>query len=190
VTISADELEAENLFLRKSKSSTRLKIPPQPRSRSLPSAQPGNSHAQSRAGLWSIKKRREIFEPPRRACSLFHIEQARAFKRDLAEQRGGRSGEPLSKASLYATLTALKRFFVWLAGVPGYKSRITYADAEYFNLSAKDTRIAKATRPPLLAKAQMSPCLSKPTGMRSVRRLQDLALRPCFSRHFGPGPRM
>jgi len=76
----------------------------------------------------------------------FHIEQARAFKRDLSEQRG-RSGEPLSKATLHATLTALKRFFVWLAGQPGYKSRLTYADAEYFNLSAKETRIAKATRP-------------------------------------------
>ena len=77
----------------------------------------------------------------------FHIEQAKAFKRDLADQRGHRSGEPLSKATLYATLTALKRFFVWLAGQPGYKSRISYSDAEYFNLSAKETRIAKATRP-------------------------------------------
>jgi hypothetical protein len=54
----------------------------------------------------------------------FHIEQAKAFKRDLADQRGHRSGEPLSKPTLYATLTALKRFFVWLAGQPGYKSRI------------------------------------------------------------------
>jgi integrase len=77
----------------------------------------------------------------------FHIEQAKAFKRDLTEQRGSRSSEPLSKATLYTTLTALKRFFIWLAGQPGYKSRISYADAEYFNLSAKDTRIAKATRP-------------------------------------------
>jgi integrase len=77
----------------------------------------------------------------------FHIEQAKSFKRDLADQRGRRSGEPLSKATLYATLTALKRFFVWLAGQPGYKSRISYSDAEYFNLSAKETRIAKAIRP-------------------------------------------
>src|SRR4249920_383535 len=77
----------------------------------------------------------------------FHIEQAKAFKRDLADRRGHRNGEPLSKATLYATLTALKRFFIWLAGQPGYKSRISYSDAEYFNLSAKDTRIAKATRP-------------------------------------------
>jgi len=77
----------------------------------------------------------------------FHVEQAKAFKRDIVDQRGLRSGEPLSKATLYATLTALKRFLVWLAGQPGYKSRISYSDAEYFNLSAKDTRIAKATRP-------------------------------------------
>src|SRR5215203_5567749 len=77
----------------------------------------------------------------------FHIEQAKAFKRDLADQRGQRSGEPLSKATLYATLNVLKRFFVWLAGQPGYKSRISYSDAEYFNLSAKERRIAKATRP-------------------------------------------
>jgi integrase/recombinase XerD len=32
-------------------------------------------------------------------------------------------------------------------GTASYKSRITYDDAEYFNLSAKETRIAKAARP-------------------------------------------
>jgi integrase len=77
----------------------------------------------------------------------FHIEQAKGFKHSLADQRGHRSGEPLSKATLYATLTALKRFFVWLAGQPGYKSRISYSDADYFNLSTKEARVAKATRP-------------------------------------------
>ncbi len=29
---------------------------------------------------------------------------------------------------------------------PGYKSRVQYSDAEYFNLSDKDTRIATAQR--------------------------------------------
>jgi integrase len=77
----------------------------------------------------------------------FHIEQAKGFKHSLADQYGSRSAEPLSKATVYATLSALKRFFIWLAGQPGYKSRISYSDAEYFNLSVKDTRIAKATRP-------------------------------------------
>ena len=81
----------------------------------------------------------------------FHIEQARGFKRHLVDQRAHRSGAPLSEATRYATLTALKRFFTWVAGQPGYKSRITYDDAEYFNLSAKETRIAKAARPARVA---------------------------------------
>ncbi len=42
--------------------------------------------------------------------------------------------------------TQLKRFFQWLAMQPGYKSRIQYSDAEYFNLSDKDTRIATTRR--------------------------------------------
>jgi integrase len=41
---------------------------------------------------------------------------------------------------------ALKVFFQWLAGRSSYKSRISYADAEYFNLSEKDARIATAHR--------------------------------------------
>jgi len=81
-----------------------------------------------------------------RDFSAFHIEQAKNFKASLAEQVSTRTEDRLSKATLYATLTALKRFFIWLAGQPGYKSRISYADAEYFNLSAKETRIAKAHR--------------------------------------------
>src|SRR5450631_3829256 len=76
----------------------------------------------------------------------FHVEQAMAFKRHLAEQNGQRSGEKLSKATLHATLTQLRGFFQWLARDPGYKSRIQFSDAEYFNLSDKDTRVATAQR--------------------------------------------
>src|SRR5215470_13129135 len=82
-----------------------------------------------------------------RDFKAFHIEQAKGFKASLAEQTSVRTNDRLSKATLYATLTALKRFFIWLAGQPGYKSRISYSDAEYFNLSVKETRIAKAVRP-------------------------------------------
>jgi site-specific recombinase XerD len=81
-----------------------------------------------------------------RDFKAFHIEQAKGFKASLAEQTSLRTKDHLSKATLYATLSDLKRFFVWLAGQPGYKSRISYSDAEYFNLSAKETRIAKAHR--------------------------------------------
>ena len=76
----------------------------------------------------------------------FHYEQAIAFKKHLAEQKGQQSGEKLSKSTLHATLTQLKRFFQWLAWQPGYKSRFQYSDAEYFNLSDKDTRIATTQR--------------------------------------------
>ncbi|MCB1948016.1 hypothetical protein, partial [Nitrosomonas sp.] len=81
-----------------------------------------------------------------KAFKAFHYEQAIAFKKQLAEQKAQQSGEKLSKATLHATLTQLKRFFQWLAWQPGYKSRIQYSDAEYFNLSDKDTRIATAQR--------------------------------------------
>ena len=76
----------------------------------------------------------------------FHYQQAVSFKNHLAEQHGQRSGEKLSKATLNSTLANLKRFFQWLAGQPGYKSRMQYSDADYFNLSDKDTRIATAKR--------------------------------------------
>lgn len=81
-----------------------------------------------------------------RSFNTFHFGQAIAFKRHLAEQKGKRSGEKLSKATLHATLNQLKRFFKWLSREAGYKSRIQYSDAEYFNLSEKDTRIATAKR--------------------------------------------
>jgi len=81
-----------------------------------------------------------------RDFKTFHFQQAIAFKRHLAEQKGQQSGKKLSKATLHATLMQLKRFFQWLAWQPGYKSRLQYSDAEYFNLSDKDTRVATAQR--------------------------------------------
>ncbi|WP_397583659.1 tyrosine-type recombinase/integrase [Sphingorhabdus sp.] len=76
----------------------------------------------------------------------FHREQAVAFKRRLDEQTSVRTGKPLSRATVHSTLSAVKAFFFWLAGQPGYKSKIAYDDANYFNLSDKDVRIANATR--------------------------------------------
>jgi len=77
---------------------------------------------------------------------LFQPEHAIAFKRHLTEQRGQHSGKELSKATLHSTLTQLKRFFAWLAGQSGYKSRLKYLDSEYFNLSRNETHIAQARR--------------------------------------------
>lgn len=81
-----------------------------------------------------------------RDFARFHREQAVSFKRKLDEQLSARTGERLSRATVHSTLAALRSFFIWLADQPGYKRRISYSDADYFNLSEKDSRIAKAVR--------------------------------------------
>jgi integrase len=81
-----------------------------------------------------------------RDFKLFHQQQAIAFKKYLTEQVNKQTGKKLSKATLHSTFANLKKFFEWLAREPGYKSRIRYSDAEYFNISSKDMRIATARR--------------------------------------------
>lgn len=76
----------------------------------------------------------------------FHIEQARAFKTHLIEQRNVRTGAPLSASTINSTLGILKVFFIWLAGEPEYRVRIKYVDAEYFNAPENLARVATAHR--------------------------------------------
>jgi integrase len=78
--------------------------------------------------------------------ALFNIEQARKFKRHLDAATNSKTGKPLAKATTYSRLMALKDFFKWLAGQPGYKSKLTYPDADYFNPSNNDGRIANASQ--------------------------------------------
>lgn len=85
--------------------------------------------------------------PPRFDFKKFHRAKAVAFKRALEEQGNRRTGEPLSKATILTTLAHLKAFFFWLAGQSVYKSKLQYGDADFFNMSLKDTAIAKAVRP-------------------------------------------
>ncbi|OFX05548.1 MAG: hypothetical protein A3E78_12515 [Alphaproteobacteria bacterium RIFCSPHIGHO2_12_FULL_63_12] len=75
----------------------------------------------------------------------FHIDQAKTFKQTLAKAKTA-TGRPLSKATISASVRAIKAFFKWLSQKPGFKSRISLADCEYFNLSAKDEAIAHAHR--------------------------------------------
>ena len=76
--------------------------------------------------------------------ATFNREQAVAFKRHLAKTKAERSGEPLAKSTLHATINALKAFFKWLSCQPGYKSRIRITDIEYLNLTEKEVREAQA----------------------------------------------
>jgi integrase len=82
----------------------------------------------------------------RKDFKRFHREQAMAFKRQLANALNARSGQKLSKATIHSALRDLKAFFEWLSREPGYRSKIEYADADYFNLKEKDATIARARR--------------------------------------------
>lgn len=81
-----------------------------------------------------------------RDFKTFHHAQAVGFKKYLANQDNQQTGGKLSKATMNSTLRHLKAFFQWLSMQAGYKSRVNYPDAEYFNLSEKDVRTATAKR--------------------------------------------
>ncbi len=83
-----------------------------------------------------------------RSFKKLHVEQAIPFRRRLEEATAVRTDEPLSKATISHTLQWMRAFIVWLAEQPGYRSRIRYSDADYFRLSEKDERIAKAPKEP------------------------------------------
>ena len=75
----------------------------------------------------------------------FHLEHANRFQKNLSKEKT-RAGAPLAKATVDAILRMVKAFFVWLASQQGYKSRISYIDAAYFNNNAKDARVAQGWR--------------------------------------------
>jgi integrase len=102
----------------------------------------------SEASIDAVAKALDRFEQANghKDFAKFHRQQAVAFKRKLDAERAVRTGKPLSRATVNSTLSALRAFFIWLAGQPGYKSRLQYADADYFNLTETEVRIAKAVR--------------------------------------------
>ena len=76
----------------------------------------------------------------------FHFEQAIGFKKHLVNQKHHITGKPLSLATMNGAVRHLKTFIEWLSQETGYRSRIKYSDAAYFNLSEKEGRTAKAKR--------------------------------------------
>ncbi len=76
----------------------------------------------------------------------FNSDHAVSFKKHLANSKSSTTNDPISKATVLATVSKLKRFFGWLACQPGFKSKISVTDIEYFNMSEKDVRAAKSPR--------------------------------------------
>jgi integrase len=111
-----------------------------------------------------------------RDFAAFHYEQARKFKRVLDEGINPETRKPLAKATIYSRLMAVKAFFLWLAIQPGYRSKLTYSDMEYFNLSNNDGRIAKASnsRPAPTLEQVRQVVMSIPAGSDIERRNRAL----------------
>lgn len=84
----------------------------------------------------------------RKDFGRFHRQQAVNFKAKLSEAANARTGERLSKATILATLRDLRTFFQWLSREPGFRKRIAFPDADYFNLPDKDIAVARARREP------------------------------------------
>jgi integrase/recombinase XerC len=106
----------------------------------------------------------------------FRSEQAQSYKRKLDKATNPKTGRPLAKATISSRLAALKAFFQWLALQPGFKSRVNYSDAEYFNPSANDERIAKANREqPVPSIEQIRHVLDAMPGISDIER-RDRAL--------------
>ena len=99
-----------------------------------------------------------------RSFKKYHYEQAVAFRRRLEDAWNERTGKPISKATTLQVLNALRAFFLWLAEQPGYRSRIRYSDADYFRLSEKDTRVAKATKARPVPTPPPADCRSRETA--------------------------
>lgn len=110
----------------------------------------------------------------------FHIEQATRFKAYLDRQCNSRTGKPLSHSTVDSTLRQVKAFFAWLAWQPGFKSRISPADAEYFNNTMKNARAAHAHRPVQYPSMQQSLRAFEAMTERDEYELRDKALFAFF----------
>jgi integrase/recombinase XerD len=103
---------------------------------------------QNEATIDSVAKALSRFESYNKYKNFkaFHYQQAIGFKEHLAKHKNQKTGKPLSLSTMNSTARHLTAFIEWLSQQVGYKSRISFSDAQYFNLSEKDTRTAKATR--------------------------------------------
>jgi site-specific recombinase XerD len=81
-----------------------------------------------------------------KAFKRFKSEDAVRFRRALLANGGKRSAQLSSRATVHTKLMQVQKFFRWLAGQPGFKSRISYADVAFFSLSTRDRRIALERR--------------------------------------------
>lgn len=76
--------------------------------------------------------------------ATYNDKQGEGFRQHLIDAKNARTGKPLSKSTIVATLNSMRRFFEWLSREPGFRSRIKPSHIEFLRPSLKDARIAQA----------------------------------------------
>jgi site-specific recombinase XerD len=106
----------------------------------------------------------------------FNKEQALGFKKALLASKAQRSGKPISTATAYHVLQALKEFLAWLHSRPGHHRRIDPTHIAYLNLTTNDERVARATNPKSYATLEQYrvALFAMPMGTEVERRDQAL----------------
>jgi integrase len=110
----------------------------------------------------------------------FKAKDAGDFRRKLLEKGGRKRAGLSSRATVHTKLLTMAKFFRWLAGQPGFKTRIKFSDVAHFNLSLRDARVAAARRePPTPTLAQVLHVIrAMPAGTDVENR--DRALVACM----------
>lgn len=82
----------------------------------------------------------------RQPFTTFSTEQAKGFKNWLAKQENDK-GEPLSLATVRATLSNVRDFFLWLVIHPQFSRKMDGRATEFLRLSTNDDRAGRASKP-------------------------------------------
>jgi GAF domain-containing protein len=104
----------------------------------------------------------------------FHIQQAIGFKTQLSELVSPRTGQRLSRATVFSTLSTLRAFFQWLSTQPGYRSRLTSADVRYLATLPQD---AKARADEYIRQAPAEVITPLRRRLQRVAQLSELIVR-------------
>lgn len=78
--------------------------------------------------------------------TAFDKDQAISFKAALLAETNQRTGAPLAKSTVLATLHPVREFFSWLSGLPSLRSKIDRSAAAYLTPSNKDVTRSRSRR--------------------------------------------
>lgn len=105
----------------------------------------------------------------------FNADSAKGFKKWLSEKKL-KNGETIGLGTQYDRLRYLKKFFTWLSGQSGYKSKIDVYDANYLRMDKKLAKIATAPKVEDYPTLEFVKKLCKSIEIKNEIDLRDRAL--------------